>query len=165
MVRNQRKRADGTRKAMLAFLNSGFGLLLVGAAVGALGLFTWQRQDWIFKRDYLRAEVMLDRRLNLIETINTELGAYIADANGVIAAICVSPVWGQRRARDFSPRARTVPQMPVKPQIDRTTLAALSPNSNRADCACSTAERTSSGRTHCMKKAGTVWITCRSIPG
>ena len=30
---------------------------------------------------------MLDRRLNLIETINTELGAYIADANGVIAAI------------------------------------------------------------------------------
>ena len=87
MVRNQRKRADGTRKAMLAFLNSGFGLLLVGAAVGALGLFTWQRQDWIFKRDYLRAEVMLDRRLNLIETINTELGAYIADANGVIAAI------------------------------------------------------------------------------
>ena len=72
---------------MLAFLNSGLGLLLVGAAVGAVGLFTWQRQDWVFKQAYLRAEVMLDRRLSLIETINNELGAVIADASNVIAAI------------------------------------------------------------------------------
>jgi hypothetical protein len=72
---------------MLAFLNSGLGLLLVGAAVGALGLFTWQRRDWVFKQAYLRAEVMLDRRLNLIEAINTELGAFIANASSVIAGI------------------------------------------------------------------------------
>lgn len=72
---------------MLAFLNSGLGLLLVGAVLGAIGLFTWQRQDWIFKQAYLRSEVMLDRRLNLIETINADVGALIADADTVIAAI------------------------------------------------------------------------------
>lgn len=71
---------------MLAFLNSGLGLLLVGAVLGAIGLFTWQRQDWVFKQAYLRSEVMLDRRLDVIETINADIGALVADAETVIAA-------------------------------------------------------------------------------
>jgi hypothetical protein len=96
---------------MLAFLNSGLGLLLVGALLGVIGLFTWQRQDWVFKQAYLRAEAMLDRRLNLIEAINADVGALVADADSVIAAIAkqaprtqinqVVEVYNEEQARWF----------------------------------------------------------------
>ncbi len=43
-----------------AILNSGLVLLLAGAIVGAVGLFTWQRRDWLFKQQYLRTQTMLD---------------------------------------------------------------------------------------------------------
>ena len=79
-----------TGKAManlLEFLNSGLGLLLVGALVGAIGLFTWQRMDWLFKQEYLREQVMLDRKINLIEKINADVGALVAHADSVIAVV------------------------------------------------------------------------------
>ena len=79
---------------------------------------------------------------------------------GALAPGAFRPCGGNVEPAISRPRARTVPQMPVSARA-----RSLSPNSNRADCACSTAERTSSGRTHCMKKAGTVWITCPLHPG
>ena len=69
-----------------AFLNSSLGLLLMGSLIGAAGLFTWQRQDWLFKERYHRSEAMLDRRLNLLEQINRETGQFVAAADDVIAA-------------------------------------------------------------------------------
>jgi hypothetical protein len=69
-----------------AFLNSSLGLLLMGSLIGAAGLFTWQRQDWLFKERYHRSEVMVDRRLNLLEQINRETGHFVAAADDVIAA-------------------------------------------------------------------------------
>ncbi len=62
------------------FLNSAFGLLLVGSLLGAVGLFTWQRQDWIAKQRYLRVQVMLDRQMNIIERINADVGRLLAAA-------------------------------------------------------------------------------------
>jgi len=69
-----------------AFLNSSLGVLLIGSAIGAAGLFTWQRQDWLFKERYYRSQVMVDRRLNLVEQINGETGRFVAAADDVIAA-------------------------------------------------------------------------------
>jgi len=69
-----------------AFLNSSLGVLLVGSLIGAAGLFTWQRQDWLFKEKYYRSQVMVDRRLNLVEQINHDTGRLVAAANDIIAA-------------------------------------------------------------------------------
>jgi hypothetical protein len=71
---------------LIAFLNSSLGMLLMGSVIGAVGLFTWQRQDWLFKEKYLRTQVMVDRRLNLIEQINREGGRFVSAADDVIAA-------------------------------------------------------------------------------
>ena len=72
---------------LVKFLNFGLGLVLVGALAGAIGLFTWQRMDWIFKQEYLRSQVVLDRQIDLIENINADVGSLIADADSVIAVI------------------------------------------------------------------------------
>lgn len=69
------------------FLNSGLGLVLAGAVVGAFGMFTWQRMAWLFKQKYLREQVMLDRKIALIERINADVGTLVADADSVIAVI------------------------------------------------------------------------------
>jgi hypothetical protein len=79
--------AGEPKKGWLGFLNSALGLLLVGAAVGAIGLFTWQRMDWHYKQDYLRAQVLLDRRVDLIERINTDVGRYLAHADDAVAVV------------------------------------------------------------------------------
>jgi hypothetical protein len=76
----------GTSARFTAFLNSSLGLLLMGSVVGAVGLFTWQRQDWLFKEQYYRHQVMVDRRLNLVEQINHDAGQLVAAADDVIAA-------------------------------------------------------------------------------
>ena len=55
--------------------------------MGAIGLFTWQRIDWLSKQEYLRAQVMLDRKIDLVERINADVGALVADAECVIAVI------------------------------------------------------------------------------
>jgi len=78
------------------FLNSGIGLVLVGALVGAIGLFTWQRMDWLSKQEYLRAQVMLDRKIDLIEKINADVGSLVAAADSVIAVIAKQASGKQR---------------------------------------------------------------------
>jgi hypothetical protein len=75
------------KRGLLGFLNSALGLLIVGAALGAIGLFTWQRMDWRYKQDYLRSQVLLDRRVNLVERINSDVGRYLAHADDAIAVI------------------------------------------------------------------------------
>jgi hypothetical protein len=72
---------------LAAFLNSSLGVLLMGSAIGVGGLFTWQRNDWLFKERYARNQVMVDRRLNLIEQINRDTGRLLAAADDVFAAI------------------------------------------------------------------------------
>ncbi len=67
-------------KEFLNFFNTPLGLLLVGSLLGAVGLFTWQWRDWLAKQKYLRAQVMLDRRINLIERINADVGRLLAAA-------------------------------------------------------------------------------------
>ena len=70
-----------------AFLNSSLGVLLIGSAIGVGGLFTWQRNDWLFKERYARNQVMVDRRLNLLEQINRDTGRLLAAADDVFAAV------------------------------------------------------------------------------
>ncbi|MGK7914598.1 MAG: hypothetical protein AB4038_03505 [Prochloraceae cyanobacterium] len=91
---------SGTGNAMgkiLKFLNSGLGLLLVGVVAGAIGLFTWQRVDWLFMQEYLRAQVMLDRKVDLVERINEGVGILVAHADGVIAVIVKPKVPSSQR--------------------------------------------------------------------
>lgn len=77
-----------SRSATLVdFLNSGLGLLLIGSLVGALGLFTWQRQDWLFKQRHLRAQVMLDSRLNTIEKVSADVGRLLATATAPVVTM------------------------------------------------------------------------------
>lgn len=83
---------------LLKFLNSGLGLLLVGSLVGTIGLFTWQRRDWLFKQEYLRAQIMLDRKIDLIERINSDVGYLLADANGIIAVVAKEAPGNQQNA-------------------------------------------------------------------
>jgi hypothetical protein len=71
---------------MFVFLNSSLGVLLIGSLIAAVGLFTWQRQDWLFKENYHRNQVMLDRRLNLLEQINRDTGHLVAAADDFFAA-------------------------------------------------------------------------------
>ena len=73
--------------SLSTFLNSGVGLIIVGALIGAIGLFTWQRRDWLFKQKHGRAEVMLDRQLDLIERINADVGRLLATATGSVVVI------------------------------------------------------------------------------
>lgn len=75
------------RNDLLIFLNSGLGLLLLGSLLGGIGLFTWQRQDWVFKQEYLREQIILDRKIDLIEEINADIGALVADADGVSVGV------------------------------------------------------------------------------
>jgi hypothetical protein len=82
--------------SLIKFLNSGLGLVLVGALIGAIGLFTWQRTDWLFKQRYLREQVLLDRRVELIEKINADVGALVADADAIIAVIVKDAPASQR---------------------------------------------------------------------
>lgn len=68
------------------FLASTAGGIIVATLIGALGLFTWQRRDWVFKEQYHRNEVLTDRAVELIEKVNVETGTFLAQANDVIAA-------------------------------------------------------------------------------
>lgn len=72
---------------IITFLNSRLGLLLIGALLSAIGLFTWQRLDWLFKQKYLRDQVMIDRQLNLVEKINNDVGRLLATAIGPVVSI------------------------------------------------------------------------------
>ena len=72
---------------LVTFLNSSLGLLLAGSCIGAIGLFTWQRQDWIAKRKYLRAQVLLDRRIDIIEKVNADVGRLLASATAPVMCI------------------------------------------------------------------------------
>ena len=83
---------------LVKFLNSGLGLLVVGSLVGTIGLFTWQRRDWVFKQEYLRAQIMLDRKIDLIERINSDVGYLLADANGIIAVVAKKAPGNQEKA-------------------------------------------------------------------
>jgi hypothetical protein len=85
------------RSKFFSFLNSAFSLLILGSILGAIGLFTWQRNDWLYKQEYLRTQIILDRRINLIERINIDVGNLVADADTVIAAI-FKKASGQQRA-------------------------------------------------------------------
>ena len=78
--------------SLLTFLNSSFGILLIGSLVGAIGLFTWQRRDWVFKEQYLRNQVMLDRQLDLVDSINKDVGKLVAFAASISAPIARGPV-------------------------------------------------------------------------
>lgn len=85
-----------TGAKLMAFLNSAFGRLLVGSLIGIIGLFTWQRQDWLFKEEYYRSQVLLDRRLDLVERTNTDVGYLIADADSVAAVFVKQSPLDQR---------------------------------------------------------------------
>jgi hypothetical protein len=78
--------------SLLTFLNSSFGVVLTTAVLGAVGLFTWQRQDWLFKERYLRTQVMLDRQLDLVERVNRDVGKLVALAASISAPILKGPV-------------------------------------------------------------------------
>ncbi|MBA3947250.1 MAG: hypothetical protein H0X37_22160 [Herpetosiphonaceae bacterium] len=68
-------------------LNSSLSVLLLGSLIGALGLFTWQRQDWIFKETFNRNQVLVDRRVNLIEKLDNDVGGLTAAVDSVSAAL------------------------------------------------------------------------------
>lgn len=77
---------------LLSFLNSGFGVMVTGTVFAAVGLFTWQRRDWLFKERYLRTHVMLDRQLDLVDRINRDVGKLVALAASISAPILKGPV-------------------------------------------------------------------------
>jgi hypothetical protein len=70
---------------LMSFLNSKLGTLLIGTIIGILGLFTWQRQDWLFKEQFYRHQILVDRRVELIEQVNTDVGRFLASADTVVA--------------------------------------------------------------------------------
>ncbi len=78
--------------SLFTFLNSGFGILLTGSVLGGVGLFTWQRRDWIFKERYLRTQVLLDRQFGLVDSINRDVGKLVALAASMSAPILKGPV-------------------------------------------------------------------------
>ena len=69
------------------FLNSNIGMLLASTLVAGVALFTWQRLDWRAKQEYKRREVILDRRIELVEAVVKDASAYLAHAANVLAAI------------------------------------------------------------------------------
>jgi hypothetical protein len=77
---------------LLAFLNSSFGVMLSAAIIAAIGLYTWQRQDWVFKERYQRNQVMLDRQFDLVDKINNGAGKLVALAADISAPITKGPV-------------------------------------------------------------------------
>lgn len=79
-------------ESLLTFLNSDFGVLLSATVLGAVGLFTWQRRDWVFKERYLRTQVLLDRQLDLVDRINRDVGKLVALADSISAPISKGPV-------------------------------------------------------------------------
>ena len=81
---------------LLNFLNTGFGLLLIGSLVGTVGLFTWQRRDWLAKQQHLRAQVMLDRRIGIIERVNADVGRLLAAATIPVVDIRKNAPAGQK---------------------------------------------------------------------
>lgn len=78
--------------SLLSFLNSSFGVVLSASVLAAVGLFTWQRQDWIFKERHHRIQVILDRQLDLTERINRDVGKLVALAASISAPILKGPV-------------------------------------------------------------------------
>ena len=69
------------------FLNSGIGMLLASTMVAGIALFTWQRLDWRSKQEYKRREVLLDRRIELVEAVVKDASAYLAHSANVLAVI------------------------------------------------------------------------------
>jgi hypothetical protein len=67
--------------ALISFLNTSFGGVVAAAVFAALGLFTWQRLDWVFKERYQRNQIFLDRQLDLVENVNRDVGKLVALAN------------------------------------------------------------------------------------
>ena len=86
-ITNEDKEKGNKMSGLIVFLNSPLGLALVAALLGALGLFTWQRLDWLFKQEYLRDQVILDRQLNLVEKINKDVGRLYATAIAPVVSI------------------------------------------------------------------------------
>lgn len=78
---------DTYSSKLKSFVNSSLGVLLIGSVIGILGLYTWQRQDWLFKEQYYRDQVILDRQIELFEQVNAEIGSYLARADDLIAVI------------------------------------------------------------------------------
>lgn len=78
--------------SLLTFLNTDFGVVLAGAAFAALGLFTWQKQDWLFKERYQRSQIMLDRQLDIMSNVNRDAGKLIALAASISAPILKASV-------------------------------------------------------------------------
>ena len=70
---------------LMSFLNSKLGTLLIGAIIGILGLFTWQRWDWDSKQRFYREQVLVDRSVELIEQVNTDVGRFLASADTIVA--------------------------------------------------------------------------------
>lgn len=69
------------------FLNSSIGMLLASTVVAGIALFTWQRLDWRSKQEYKRREVLLDRRIELVEVVVKDASAYLAHSANVLAVI------------------------------------------------------------------------------
>ena len=77
---------------LLTFLNSSLGVMLSAAVIAAIGLYTWQRQDWVFKERFQRTQVMLDRQFDLVDKINKDVGKLVALAASISAPILKGPV-------------------------------------------------------------------------
>ena len=77
---------------LLSFLNSSLGVMLSAAVIAAIGLYTWQRQDWVFKERYQRTQVMLDRQFDLVDKMNKDVGKLVALAADISAPILKGPV-------------------------------------------------------------------------
>jgi hypothetical protein len=75
---------------LLRFLGSASVGIILSALIAAIGLFTWQRRDWMFKENYHRNEIITDRAVNLVEKINIELGHFVSHADNVIAVYAKS---------------------------------------------------------------------------
>ncbi|MDJ0536628.1 MAG: hypothetical protein QNJ70_29765 [Xenococcaceae cyanobacterium MO_207.B15] len=84
---HQEKTTSNFSSQLVAFFNFPLIVLLVGSFIGIIGLFTWQRVDWVQKANLNRAEVIFDRQVNIIEKINADVGYYVADANTAIESI------------------------------------------------------------------------------
>lgn len=76
---------------LISFLNTKLGMLVIVTIVGILGLFTWQRWDWDYKQDYKQDfnshQILVDRRIEVIEQANKDVGQFLANAETTIAAI------------------------------------------------------------------------------
>jgi hypothetical protein len=77
---------------LIAFLNSSFGVMLGAVILGAIGVFTWQKWDWLSKERYHQTQVFLDRQLDLIDKINRDVGKFVALAASISAPILKGPV-------------------------------------------------------------------------